>query len=189
LSGKGGPKDVIDADVMNTCLDSSGTYRCEQVTFSYVYTEAEFRIRPNVALMIRPQAGILTTDTMDSSRTDRCEGENLAGCKFTSGFGARGRLRLGSEDGTNLVIGAAFTSNVGTLLEAAYNWLPNKIVPVQITVQVTDQPVVEDFGVRLIADVGVRRVPWFYPSLRVSYQARDIDHSGLSGGFALNFDW
>ncbi len=189
LSGKGGPKDVIDADPMDTCLDAAGTYRCEQMTFSYVYTEAEFRIRPNIALMVRPQAGILTTDTMDSGTTDRCEGSDLDGCKFSSGFGVRGRLRLGAEEGTNLVLGAAFTSNVGTLLEAAYNWLPNKAVPVQITVQVTDQPVVEDFGVRLIADVGIRRVPWFYPSLRVSYQARDIDHSGLSGGFALNFDW
>src|SRR5690606_16459583 len=106
-----------------------------------------------------------------------------------TGFGARGRLRLGREGGTNLVLGAAFTSRVGTLLEAAYHWLPNRIVPVQITVQVTDQPVLEDFGVRLIADVGLRRLSWVYPSLRLSYQARDIDHSGLSGGFALNFDW
>ena len=87
------------------------------------------------------------------------------------------------------MLGASFTSRIGTLLEAAYNWLPNRIVPVQITVQVTDQPVVEDFGVRLIADVGIRNTSWFYPSARLSYQARDIDHSGLSGGFALNFDW
>jgi hypothetical protein len=32
-------------------------------------------------------------------------------------------------------------------------------------------------------------VPWFYPSARVSYQARDIDHAGISGGLAMNFDW
>ena len=50
-------------------------------------------------------------------------------------------------------------------------------------------PVVEDFGVRLIGDVGLKKIGWFYPSLRVSYQARDINHSGLSGGAALNFDW
>ncbi len=197
LSGKGGPKDVIDesrikGDGINgdgTCVDTNGVYQCEQVTFSYVYTEAELRLRPSVALMIRPQAGILTTDSMDGPSTNRCEGGVIDRCKFTTGFGARGRLRFGEEDGTNLVIGAAFTNHVGTLLEAAYHWLPNKVVPVQITVQVTDQPVVKDFGVRLIADVGVRKLSWFYPSARVSYQARDIDHSGLSGGFALNFDW
>lgn len=189
LSGTGGPKDVIDADPMNSCLDAGGSYRCERMTFSYVYTEVEMRIRPNVAVMVRPQAGILTTDTMDTGDADRCQGANTADCEFFTGFGARGRLRLGRENGTNLVLGAAFTSRVGTLLEAAYHWLPNRIVPVQITVQVTDQPVLEDFGVRLIADVGLRRLSWVYPSVRLSYQARDIDHSGLSGGFALNFDW
>ena len=50
-------------------------------------------------------------------------------------------------------------------------------------------PVTENFGVRLIADVGLRKLSWFYPSLRVSYQARDIDHTGVSGGFVMNFDW
>jgi hypothetical protein len=52
-------------------------------------------------------------------------------------------------------------------------------------------PVPEDFGVRLIGDIGWRSrdIAWFYPSLRLSYQARDIDHAGLSGGLAMNFDW
>jgi hypothetical protein len=188
LTGTGGPADVIDLN--NSCVDANGVYQCQRMTFSYVYTEAEFRIRPNVALMIRPTGGVLTTDTMPDSTGNRCSGDaDIMDCKFFTGFGARGRLRLGSELGTNLVLGASFTARVGTLLEAAYHWLPNPIVPVQITVQVTDQPVVEDFGVRLIADVGVRRVAWFYPSARVSYQARNINHSGFSGGLALNFDW
>jgi hypothetical protein len=60
---------------------------------------------------------------------------------------------------------------------------------VQLSVQVTDQPVPEDFGVRLIADVGWRQLAWFYPSARLSYQARAINHSGVSGGVAMNFDW
>lgn len=195
LTGTGGPKDVIDADRdrgRNMCLDDAGEYRCERMSFSYVYTEVELRVRPNVALMLRPQAGVLVTDTMDTD-IDHCRGGQIdpsdSRCRFFTGFGLRGRVRLGQERGTNLVLGAAFTSHVGTLLEAAYHWLPHEVVPVQITVQVTDQPVVEDFGVRLVADVGVRKVKWFYPSARISYQARDIDHSGLSGGLALNFDW
>jgi hypothetical protein len=200
-TGTGGPKDVIDADRdrgNGGCLeDTNGDdvgdrFRCERMTFSYVYTELELRVRPNVAVMIRPQAGVLVSDTMDRD-IDRCQGDALdpdnTSCRFFTGFGARGRIRLGKEQGTNLVLGAAFTSHIGTLLEAAYHWLPNPIVPVQITVQVTDQPVVEDFGVRLIGDAGLRKLAWFYPSVRLSYQARDIDHSGLSGGFALNFDW
>ena len=187
LSGEGGPKDVIDEG--NACMDGSGQFRCRKVTFSYVYTELEFRIRPNVALMLRPQAGLLTTDRVSGSTQDRCTGADIAGCEFLTGVGFRARLRLGEEQGTNLVIGAGFTEEIGTLLEAAYHWLPAPKIPVQLTVQVTDMPVPENFGVRLIGDVGYRSLSWFYPSLRLSYQARDIDHAGVSGGLAMNFDW
>ena len=190
LGGKGGPKDVIDADMTESCLDANGDYRCKAVNFSYVYTEVEYRIRPNVAIMLRPQAGLLTTDVMPAGGRNRCrDAENVEGCEFFTGFGGRVRLRLGREDATNLVIGAGFTDGVGTLLEAAYHWRPAPAVPVQLSVQVTDQPVPEDFGVRLIGDVGWRELSWFYPSVRVSYQARDIDHAGFSGGLAMNFDW
>jgi hypothetical protein len=190
LTGVGGPKDVIDADMTGHCLDGSGAFRCTRVSFSYVYTELEFRLRNNVALMVRPQAGLLTTDDQPDMPDNRCRGSaNVAGCKFLTGAGARARLRLGEEFGTNLVIGAGFTQGVGTLLEASYHWLPAKVVPVQLSVQVTDQPVIQDLGVRLIADVGWKQLSWFYPSARVSYQARDIDHAGVSGGLAMNFDW
>ncbi len=189
LSGTGGPKDVIDADPMDACLDEAGTYRCKRVTFSYVYTEIEHRLRPNVAVMIRPQAGLVTSDVAAGGAGGRCTTSNIEECQFLTAFGGRLRLRLGDEAGTNLVIGGAFTRGVGTLLEAAYHWRPMPVLPVQLSVQATDQPVPEDWGVRLIADVGWRRLPWFYPSARLSYQARDIDHSGFSGGFAMNFDW
>jgi hypothetical protein len=190
LGGKGGPKDVIDEDPAQACRDAAGEYRCKSVSFSYVYTEVEYRFRPNIAVMLRPQAGLLTTDTMPGAKNRRCSGTaNVEGCEFFTGFGGRIRVRLGEEAGTNLVLGAGFTDGVGTLLEAAYNWHPTPAIPVQLSVNVTDQPVPENFGVRLIGDVGWRKLSWFYPSLRLSYQARDIDHAGVSGGFAANFDW
>lgn len=190
LSGTGGPKDIIDADTTGNCLDDTGSYRCRKVAFSYVYTEFEYRLQPNVAIMVRPQAGLLTTDSIPGAQTNRCANSiDLDGCGFHTRFGGRARIRFGSESATNLVIGAGFTKGVGTLLEAAYNWLPSPKVPVQLSVQVTDMPVPENFGVRLIGDVGWRKLSWFYPSLRLSYQARDIDHAGFSGGLAMNFDW
>jgi hypothetical protein len=188
LSGTGGPKDVINADPVH-CIDGSGIYRCRHVEFTYVYTEFEYALAPSVHVMVRPQVGQLTTDTMPGSDGSRCHGRDTSGCELLTGFGGRVRLRLGDEMGTNLAIGASFTRNVGTLLEAAYHWLPAPVVPVQIMVQVTDEPVPEDFGVRLIGDVGYHTGGWFYPSIRVSYQARDINHSGFSGGAAMNFDW
>ncbi|MEO6772744.1 MAG: hemophore-related protein [Kofleriaceae bacterium] len=189
LSGVGGPRDVIDHDPRGMCVDTTGVYRCKRVDFSYVYTELEFRLRPQVALMVRPQLGVLTTDSMAGDDAAHCQSRDPRGCQFLTGAGGRVRLRLGQEQATNLVLGASFSRGVGTLLEAAYHWLPAPVVPVQITVQVTDQPVLEDFGVRLIGDVGYRKLGWFYPSARVSYQARGLDHTGVSGGMAMNFDW
>lgn len=191
LNGTGGPKDVIDADTTEQCLDETGAYRCRKVTFSYVYTELEYRLSPNVALLVRPQAGLLTTDSMPGTENNRCasESNNLEGCGFHTRFGGRGRIRFGSESGTNLVLGAGFTKGVGSLFEAAYHWLPRPNLAVLLIGQVTDMPVPENFGVRLIADVGYRGLSWFYPSVRLSYQARDIDHAGFSGGLAMNFDW
>jgi len=189
LSGKGGPKDIIDADPAGECLDAEGGYHCRSVDFSYVYTELEFRLRSSIAVMLRPQAGLLSSDRMSDTASGRCSGRDTEGCEFFTGFGMRARVRLGEELGTNLVLGAGFTDGIGTLLEASYHWRPAPVIPVQLAVHVTDLPVPEDFGVRLIGDVGWRSVSWFYPSLRVSYQARDIDHGGISGGLAMNFDW
>jgi len=51
----GGDKDIIDDDPMTAVSTENGVYQCKQVSFSYVYTELEFRIDRNVALMVRPQ--------------------------------------------------------------------------------------------------------------------------------------
>jgi hypothetical protein len=188
LSGTGGPRLAIDNDPTGHCM-GLGDYACKRVTFSYVYTEFEHRIRSNVAIMLRPQVGMLTTDTRDTSSATRCQGMDVEECQFAVGMGLRGRLRIGEETGTNLALGVGFTKGIGTLLEASYHWLPAPVIPVQIAVQVTDQPVAEDFGVRLIGDVGWKQLSWVYPSVRLSYQARSRDHAGASGGLAMNFDW
>ena len=132
---------------------------------------------------------MLTTDTRADTSSSRCQGMDVEDCRFNVGMGLRGRVRIGEETGTNLAIGLGFTKGIGTLLEASYHWLPAPVIPVQIAVQVTDQPVAEDFGVRLIGDVGWKQLSWVYPSVRVSYQARSRDHAGASGGLAMNFDW
>ena len=191
LSGKGGPKDVIDEAVNDDCRDQNGSYYCRSVDYTYVYTEVELQPKPQVAIMLRPMAGLLTTDRDESMGSPgRCrDSTQLDDCEFVTGFGFRGRVRFGDERGTNLQIGLGFTDQVGTLFEAAYHWAPKPVVPVKLAVQVTDLPVTSDFGVRLVSDVGWRGTSWVYPSVRLSYQARDIDHAGFSGGLGLNFDW
>lgn len=190
LAGIGGPKDVIDADATDQCRDGDGTLRCRRLAFTYVYAEVELALSSKIALMIRPQAGRLTSDERTNGDVGDClDGTPDPSCSISAGYGLRGRLRIGEERGTNLLLGAGFTQDVGTLLEAAYAWAPHVQVPVLLAVQVTDLPVPEDFGVRIVGDVGWRKLAWVYPSLRVSYQARDVDHAGFSGGLGLTFDW
>jgi hypothetical protein len=194
LSGKGGPKDIIDLpqnQMNHQCRDMDGAYQCRSVDYTYVYTEVEFQPKPQVAVMLRPLAGLLTTDRMESTGSPgRCrDAEDLNSCEFLTRLGFKARIRFGDERDTNLQLALAVTDQVGTLFEAAYNWAPKPQVPVKLAVAVTDLPVTTDFGVRLVTDVGWRGLSWVYPSLRLSYQARDIDHAGFSGGLGLNFDW
>jgi hypothetical protein len=187
LGGVGGPKDIIDNS--EDCRDGTGTYRCRLVSYSYAYTELEYRYSKNLAFMLRPQFGTGTSDARPDSEPSRCSGEDTDECDLFSSFGMRARVRFGEERSTNLTLGIGVTQNVGTLFEAAFAWDVIPRFPVKLAAQVTDQPVPEDFGVRLIGDVGLRVVDWVYPSLRLAYQARDVDHSGISAGLAANFNW
>jgi hypothetical protein len=191
LTGMGGPKDVIDADPLDLCRDpATGTFACRKVSFTYGYVETEHRIRPNLSLMLRPQIGRLTIARTDVTDPGDClEGDLDPGCSVGKGYGFRARVRFGEEQRTNLVVGLAATRNVGTVFEAAYNWAAKPELPVVVAVQVTDLPVTENLGVRIVGDLGWRRSRWVYPSLRLAYQARDVDHAGFSGGLGLNFDW
>lgn len=177
MGGIGGPKDVIDASP--ECLED-GAYMCRKVGYNYAYAEIEERVGAWFAIMLRAQYGRAYLDRAPEESADRA---------FFGALGVRGRLRFGSEQRSNLVLGAATTRHLGSLYEGAFTWDVVPRFPIVLSVQVTDQPVLEDYGVRLLADVGWRHVSWMYPSLRVAYQARDIDHAGPSAGLAVNFDW
>ena len=179
MSGTGGPKDVIDADPGGDCM-SGGERMCRKVGFNFGYAELELRLGDLVAVMARPQFGSAYNDTSPSTDEDR---------EFFQAFGVRGRVRIGHELGSNLLLGASTTRRLGKVFEGAFTWDVIPRWPIVLSVQVTDQPVVEDYGVRLISDIGWRGVSWLYPSLRLAYQARDIDHAGASLGAAVNFDW
>lgn len=179
MDGVGGPKDVIDDDPEG-CLDAGGQFRCRDVSYNYAYTELEWHLGDFIGLMLRPQWGSAFRDSEPEEGVNR---------EFFDAFGLRARLRLGKEEASNLILGVAATQELGKLFEAVFAWAVVPEFPAVLSVQVTDQPVIEDFGVRLIADIGWRRYDWMYPSLRLAYQARDIDHAGPSAGLAINFNW
>ena len=139
-----------------------------KVGFNYGYTELELRGPRQTALLARVVAG--------------------AG-QDGFGMGVEGRFRLGAEDGTNLTLGASRIAEVGFLTDIRMQWNAVEHFPLGLAVAVTDQPNQGELGVRLTTDIGYRALPWFQPTLRVSYQARTVTHSGLGAGLGMVFDW
>ncbi len=177
MAGEGGPKKDIAAGACDTADPMNDP--CRRVAFNYTYVELEFKLADLVSIMVRPMAGGgFATREADPAFED-----------FKSSLGLRGKVRIGHEDETNLALGMGVVSSFGTLFEAAFTWDVVPRFPIVLSTQVTDQPVANNFGVRLIADVGYRGLSWVYPSLRLAYQARNIDLSGVSAGLAVNFDW
>ncbi len=140
----------------------------DKAAFNYGYTELEFRGTRGVAVLTRVIAG---------------QG------KQGLGFGAEGRLRLGSEEGTNLTFGASTVAGVGFVSELKFQWMAFPRFPLGLGIAVGDQPTQGDLGVRFSADVGVRALSWLTPTLQVSYQGRSLEHSGMGAGLGLVFDW
>ena len=136
--------------------------------FNYGYTEFEWRGQYDTSLSARLVAGV---------------------GRDGFGLGVEGRFRLGPEDGTSLSLGAAQVDQVGFLTEIRMQWNAVENVPLGLAVALTDQPNEGDLGVRLTTDVGFRALSWVQPTLRISYQARTVVHSGVGAGLGLVFDW
>ncbi len=153
-------------------LSGEGGYKdqaeAEVAGFQYGYTEFEFRTRPTRAYLIRAIAGL---------------GRNGLG------FGAEGRVRFGEEEKSNLSFAASTLEDVGFLSEVRMQWAALRDMPLGFAVGVTDQPNNGDIGVRLSGDIGYRALDWFQPTVRVSYQGRSVQHSGLGVGLGMVFDW
>ncbi len=165
INGRGGFADPIPNDESG---DGSSDDDASKTGFHYGYSEVEFRLGAYFGLRARLVAGV---------------------GRRGFGLGIDGRVRLGPESGTNLSLGAQALEQVGFLSEIRMQWLAIAKLPLGLAVALTDQPNQGDVGVRLSTDIGYPVLPWLRPTLRVSYQARTIAHSGLGAGVGMVFDW
>lgn len=138
------------------------------VGFTYGFSELELRLHPSLAVLLKGSAGV-TRDGLKGG--------------FDLG------LRIGSETGTSLLIRGATIANIGQRVSLALAWDAVKGWPMSGEVVVTNEPIGEDLGVRLIYTLGRSVTPWLDVSGRVSYQLRDINHSGLGLGVGTTFHW
>lgn len=105
------------------------------------------------------------------------------------GLGIEGRLRIGDPYTTNVTLGSSRIAEIGFLSELRLQVEALHRVPLGFTVAVTDQPNEGDLGMLFAADVGWRVLDWLAPTVRVSYQARTVVHSGAGAGLGLVFGW
>jgi hypothetical protein len=136
--------------------------------FQYGYAEAELQLAHRLGAAARLIAGV--------------DSDGL-------GFGGAARLRIGEPEATHLALTASRIAGIGALTEVRFQVDPFGQAPVGLSVGVTDQPAQGDLAVRLGVDVGLRTLPWLEPVVRVSYQGRTVEHSGLGAGLGLNFHW
>ena len=121
--------------------------------------------------------------------TARATREKQHNHRVFHGGGAELKLRIGSELGTNLIIGGAIISDFGALAQLKLEWNVIRNWPMSVTVVATNQPVQTDLGVRLIYQVGWRFRGWFAPTARIGYDVRNINHGGLSVGLGVVMGW
>jgi len=140
----------------------------KRVGFTYGFSELEIRLHESLAGLGRVSAGV--------NRQGLSTGLELG-------------LRIGSETGTSLTLRGATLSKIGKRANLALAWDAVEGWPMSAEVVVTNEPIGEDLGVRLLYTVGRSITPWLDLSGRVGYQLRDINHSGLTLGLGTTFHW
>ena len=166
ISGEGGT--VRDLDELGLAPRAAG--------FTYGYLESELRLSDLFALMVRGTVGLGRPENASD------EGGLRGGLSL--------RLRVGPEDGTNLVVAGETIPEIGQRAYLGLTWEAIEDWPMTAEVHVTDQPVNSDeLAVRGVFEVGYRATDALALSGRFSYQGRTIDHAGLGAGLAATFDW
>jgi hypothetical protein len=138
------------------------------VGFNFGYSELEIKLSDNVSTLWKVLAGL----------TD----EGLGGGLMTS-------LRFGDERGTNLLVGGQVASRIGSLAMAKLTWNVIREFPMAGTVELTNEPVATDLGVRMLLDIGWQHYRFFRPTLTLGYSVRAVNHGGPTLGFAQVFSW
>jgi hypothetical protein len=163
-----------------------------RVGLTYGYVETEYAFTNATSLVLRGIVGL--------------RDEGVAG-------GAQALVRIGSDKGTNLMLGGEVLGGIGLrgITQLELNTFEN--VPILLRTEVTNQPAGSsadidevrpaeqgatpqetslgktDIGARAIVQVGYRLFPGFVVAARGSYQGRTINHAGPGFGGAVTYTW
>ena len=140
------------------------------VGYKYAYGHLELRLLPLLALQGRAVMGV------------QLDGFSIGG---------EGRLRLGREESSNLLLGGGFVPGIGQEFELALDLDAVPRVPMLAGVYVTNQPGLDlsDLGVRLVYEARYALNDQIELGGRLGYQLRNINHSGPAFGLTAVFSW
>ena len=168
FQGQGGSlEDIENKAIPDSALDP--------LSFAYFYTEMELRIVKYFYVSGRFLAGTTLQEPGHENGGDVI-------------VGGQGRVRIG-EDWAHLVLAASFTKDAGVEAELSVYIDVLKKIPIAGYVLVTDLPVSEEWGVRLVGQVGWRPAPWIAVSLRAGWNIRTITHKSFSVGAVTELKW
>jgi hypothetical protein len=160
-------------------LDADGikVVKPDDAGFSFGFVEGELSLHRLFGLATRITVGLGRPGDLQAQRDAMAGGFQL-------------RARIGTVDGTRLVVAGEILPELGQRAFIGLQWEADPLVPMSTEVHVTDQPVgSSDVGVRLVQEVGYRFGKSFALALRPSYQLRTIRHAGPGIGLAATFDW
>jgi hypothetical protein len=102
-------------------------------------------------------------------------------------WGGGGAILIGDAYGSKLTLGFESLEIFGTRLYSRMDLIAGEGVVVAPTIEVTDMPSADKFGVRLLAEVAVDVGQGFGVALRGGYQARVSTSGGPSAGATLSY--
>jgi hypothetical protein len=104
-------------------------------------------------------------------------------------FGGEGRLRFGAADGTRLVVGGSALQDLGNRAFTELHIEVFEKFPLKAGAAVTNLPVDADLGVQLSFEAGWRLSDLLTLTAQTGWNARTINHHGLTAGGGAVLDW
>jgi hypothetical protein len=179
FEGAGGPaEDLEQADSIPAVYGAAP--ESERLSFTYSYFEPEFALGPYVHLMPRLVIGGIREKGLPGEE-DLHRGESI--------FGAHAYLRIGKEEGTNLLLGGSLTQDMGIEALVTMSLAVFEHFPVGVSVAATNLPVAEDYAARMALKVGWRQLDWMSIDALLGLNMRNIRHIGMGTGLGLTFNW
>lgn len=170
FEGRGGPAELIELGDLDPV----------KLAVNYVYFEPEISLGDYLHIIPRFLVGGIQEKKEIGDPTIRRSG---------GVFGFHGYLRIGKERGTNLLVGASVSQEMGNEGIIAMNLDVLENFPIGVSAVATNFPVAEDYAARLLFQIGWEQFDGLSLTAQFGVNMRNIHHLGLSGGLGLVFNW